>query len=127
MLANTTADRDSTETETEPRTFRALTEYLTVLPAGADGYGVVSESGRSYAVDVDAGTGDCPDPVYRDVRCKHLQRVVSVTGASPSPARSTARPSTNTSAGTSMGWLASRGGCILSAVQRRNRRFLYPA
>ena len=76
----------------EPRTARALEQYLTVLPNvgradGADGlYLVVSQSGKEYLVDGVDGACECPDHEHRDVRCKHIRRVAIATGAEPIPA-----------------------------------------
>jgi len=75
----------------DSRTERALTQYLTVLPAtrrakGADGlYLVVSQSGSEYLVDNREGRCTCKAHEYRGVRCKHLRRVVFVTGEEPVP------------------------------------------
>jgi hypothetical protein len=76
----------------DPRTERALTQYLTVLPEtgrakGADGlYLVVSQSGSKYLVDDLEGRCTCPDHEYRHARCKHLRRVAFATGEQPIPA-----------------------------------------
>jgi len=65
----------------EPRTLRALTETMSVLPEmgrakGADDlYLVVSESGKEYLVDARDWSCECPDATHRDVRCKHQRRV----------------------------------------------------
>ena len=69
--------------EVEPRTIRALTETLQVLPdtgraRGADGlYLVVSGSGNEYLVDLREGRCSCPDAEYNldpDERCKHWRK-----------------------------------------------------
>nr|WP_223174025.1 SWIM zinc finger family protein [Haloferax sp. AS1] len=39
-------------------------------------YQVDSPSGKSYEVDVEAGTCSCPDHRKRGVECKHLRRVL---------------------------------------------------
>ena len=78
----------------EDRDVRALTEYMSVLSdigmvAGADGlYTVVSESGRSYTVDIETGACDCDDAFYRnpDGGCKHVRRVQFATGRRSIPA-----------------------------------------
>lgn len=72
---------------TDPRDVRALTEYLTVLPAG-DRFEVVSQSGSAYTVDPDARTCDCPDFEYRQPAggCKHVRRVLMELGKRPVPA-----------------------------------------
>ena len=72
----------------EDRDVRALTEYMSVLSdvgmvAGAEGlYTVVSESGRSYTVDIETGACDCDDAFYRNPKggCKHVRRVRFATG-----------------------------------------------
>jgi hypothetical protein len=75
----------------EPRTERALSEVLTVLPdqpevAGApEMYLVVSESGSEYTVDRRDGSCTCPDALHRGARCKHLRRVAFATGERPLP------------------------------------------
>ena len=72
---------ESTECESidpEPRTRRALEQYLTVLDdvgraKGADGlFLVVSQSGKEYLVDALAGRCECKDHEYRGVECKHI-------------------------------------------------------
>lgn len=78
--------------ELEPRTERALTQYLTVLAdvgraKGADDlFLVVSQSGSEYLVDTREGRCECDDHHYRGVRCKHLRRVAFATGDEPVPA-----------------------------------------
>jgi len=75
----------------EPRTERALSEVLTVLPdqpevAGApEMFLVVSESGSEYTVDRRDGSCTCPDALHRGARCKHLRRVAFATGERPVP------------------------------------------
>ena len=72
----------------DDRDVRALTECMSVLSdigmvAGADGlYSVISESGRSYTVDIETGACDCDDAFYRDPDggCKHVRRVQFATG-----------------------------------------------
>jgi len=69
----------------EPRTLRALTEPMSVLPEmgrakGADDlYLVVSSSGKEYLVDARGWSCECPDATHRDVRCKHQRRVALQT------------------------------------------------
>ena len=76
----------------EPRTERALTQYLTVLAdvgraTGADDlFLVVSQSGSEYLVDTREGRCECDDHHYRGVRCKHLRRVAFATGGETIPA-----------------------------------------
>lgn len=70
----------------DPRTLRALTETMSVLPEigrakGADDlYLVVSSSGKEYLVDARDWSCECPDATYRDVRCKHQRAVTIRTG-----------------------------------------------
>lgn len=76
------------------RDVRALTESMMALEdmgaaAGAAGlYVVVSESGRSYLVDVEAGACECDDAFYRDPKggCKHVRRVEFATERREIPA-----------------------------------------
>jgi len=75
-------------TELEPRTERALTECMTVLPEGGDIHTVVGENGTTYVVDSRVGRCTCPDAEYREPSggCKHQRRVEFATGARPVPA-----------------------------------------
>jgi len=84
MSTNETHDNESIE----PRTERALTEYISVLPDGdgADVYTVVGENGGTYRVDGREQRCTCPDHQHRNVRCKHIRRVAFATGAEPIPA-----------------------------------------
>ena len=76
------------------RDVRALTECMTALDdlgavAGADGlYVVVSESGRSYTVDISNGACTCDDAFYRQPEggCKHVRRVAFATERREIPA-----------------------------------------
>jgi len=71
----------------EPRTERALTECLTVLPEGGDIYTVVGENQNGeYRVDSRAGRCTCLDHKHRGTECKHLRRVAFATGEIPVPA-----------------------------------------
>ena len=64
----------------DPRTERALTECMSVLPEGGDVFTVAGENGGTYRVDGREGRCTCPDHKHRDVRCKHLRRVAFATG-----------------------------------------------
>ena len=91
-------NRDSknvSDTEIEPRTRRALEEYLTVLPEhgrvkGADDLVlVVSASQEEYVVDVRSGACECPDASYNledDELCKHARRARFALGRDAVPA-----------------------------------------
>jgi hypothetical protein len=73
-------------TDVEPRTERALTECMTVLPEGGDIYTVVGENQNGeYRVDARKGRCTCADHKHRDARCKHLRRVAFATGDVPVP------------------------------------------
>ena len=83
-----TAAVDTVIEPLDDRDVKALTEYMSVLPhvrstEKQDGmYSVVSESGRTYTVDVDLGACDCDDAFYRqpDGGYKHVRRVRFATG-----------------------------------------------
>jgi hypothetical protein len=71
---------------TEPRTERALTESMVVLPEGGDVFTVVGENQNGeYRVDAREGRCTCPDHKHRNARCKHLRRVAFATGERPIP------------------------------------------
>jgi len=70
----------------EPRTERALTEYMSVLPEGGEIYTVVGQNGGTYTVDGREGRCTCPDAEYREATCKHQRRVGFATGECPIPA-----------------------------------------
>jgi hypothetical protein len=81
-------------TDLPPRTVRALTEYMTVLPdtgraRGADDlFIVVSESGSEYLVDRRESRCDCPDARHNltpEEQCKHERRVRYATGETALP------------------------------------------
>jgi hypothetical protein len=77
-------------TDIEPRTRRAVTECMTVLPADGDTYTVVGEhGGGEYEVKAHTGECSCPDSEYNlpaHKRCKHARRVAIVLGGRPMPA-----------------------------------------
>jgi len=72
----------------DPRTKRALTEYMSVLPEGGDVYTVVGQNGGTYQVDGRTGVCTCADFEYRQPEggCKHVRRVAFATGDEPIPA-----------------------------------------
>jgi len=75
-------------TDLEPRTVRALTDYLLVVEDAPGLYRVYGEGGNEYTVDVETGPCTCPDAEYRDPDsgCKHARRVAFHTGARAVPA-----------------------------------------
>jgi len=84
----------------EPRTERALTEYMTVTPdlgraRGADGLALVTtQSESTYLVDYDAGRCECPDAEYNlsdGEVCKHVLRARFAVGETPVPAAAAAQ------------------------------------
>lgn len=85
-----TADTDDGVAFPE-RAAAALTACMTVLddtPAVAHDselFEVVSDSGKSYVVDLRAEACDCPDCLHRGVTCKHLWRVRLATGRAVIP------------------------------------------
>lgn len=86
----TTYDHAAEEcTDLDERDVRALEQYLTVVsldgtPLEGDEtvVQVVSQSGKSYHVDVDAGACECADSKYREPEggCKHVRRARVATG-----------------------------------------------
>lgn len=80
---------ESSRIELDKRDVRALTEAMTVLPQGGEIHTVVSESGRSYTVDLREGRCTCPDAEYRldpSDSCKHERRAAYAVGDRPIPA-----------------------------------------
>jgi len=72
-------------TDLEPRTRRALTGCMTVLPDGGDIYTVVGQNGSTDRVDGRESRCTSPDHKHRDVRCKHIRGVAFATGDEPIP------------------------------------------
>jgi len=81
-------------TDLEPRTERALTECMTVLPDAPDLFTVGENGNESYTVDARAGVCSCPDFQYREPAggCKHVRRVVFATAERPVPSYGRGRP-----------------------------------
>ena len=77
---------DIESTDVEPRTERALTESMSVLPEGGEIYTVVGENGGTYQVDGREGRCTCPDHKHRGATCKHQRRVAFATGEHTVPA-----------------------------------------
>jgi len=81
-------------TDLEPRTERALTECMTVLPNAPGMYEVVGENeNETYTVDLRAPACSCKDFEFRagkdfdpDDGCKHIRRARFATGEQPIPA-----------------------------------------
>lgn len=97
---NTAADNGHDSDDLEPRTRRALTEYMTVTPTlgrarDADGLALVTtESESTYLVDYDAGRCECPDAEYNLTdggMCKHVRRARFAVGETPVPATAATR------------------------------------
>ena len=64
---------------------RALDSFFHVEAANAPGaYRVHSGSGSTYTVNLLEGSCTCPD-AERSVMCKHMVRVMGVTGETPAP------------------------------------------
>ena len=74
------------DTDVEPRTERALTECMTVLPEGGDIFTIVGENENGeYRVDSRAGRCTCPDHKHREATCKYIRRATFATGEQPVP------------------------------------------
>ncbi|MFA9428540.1 SWIM zinc finger family protein [Natronorubrum sp. A-ect3] len=83
--------RKADELRIDARDVRAIEEEMTVLGSQITGlddgeFEVVSQSGRTYLVDVYAGSCTCPDHEHNDNTCKHIRRVVRETGRMPTQA-----------------------------------------
>jgi hypothetical protein len=77
---------ESVQPDIAPRTWRALSESMAVLPEGGDIYTVIGENGNGeYQVDAREGRCTCPDHRHREVTCKHARRVAYATGDSTIP------------------------------------------
>lgn len=77
---------ESSEVDLPPRTVRALTESMVVLPEGGEIYTVVGENGNGeYRVDAKEGRCICADHKHREVTCKHQRRVAYAIGEEPIP------------------------------------------
>lgn len=73
---------ESIQPAVEPRTLRAVSEYLTVIEEAPALFQVVSESGSSYLVDLREPACNCPDFQHRDevTACKHIIRTRLAVG-----------------------------------------------
>jgi hypothetical protein len=93
MSAYDTSRQESSGTDIEPRTRRALERVLTVTHvdgtpiADDESPTVVSvhsgNSGRERRVDVREGRCSCPDHKHRGVECYHIRRVKFALGVEP--------------------------------------------
>jgi hypothetical protein len=112
----------------EPRTERALTEYMTVTPdlgraRGADGLALVTtQSESTYLVDYDAGRCECPDAEYNlsdGEVCKHVLRARFAVGETPVPAAAAAQLSVDGTLGdatdATVRFTAADGGVVPAA------------
>jgi hypothetical protein len=87
MSTNALHDHESTDTELDDRTERAVTECMGVLHEGGDIYTVVGENaGGEYRVDTREGRCTCPDHQHRGAECKHQRRCKFALGHEPVPA-----------------------------------------
>lgn len=68
---------ESVQPDLEPRTRRALTEYMTVIEEAPAMFSVTTQSGSEYTVDLREPACTCPDFRHRDEvsECKHIRRV----------------------------------------------------
>lgn len=90
MTTYETSGQESDGTDdVEPRTRRAVTEYISILEdgPGVDGaddlYLAVSHSGESYVLDHRTGACECPDAEYNlspGEKCKHQRRLEVILG-----------------------------------------------
>jgi hypothetical protein len=86
---------DTEDVDLNPRTVRALEEYITITPEvgrarDADHMVIAtSESGSSYLVDLQSNACECPDSEHRDptLGCKHIQRARFALGRWPIPVK----------------------------------------
>ena len=68
---------ESVQPDLEPRTRRALTEYMTVIEEAPAMFSVTTQSGSEYTVDLREPACTCKDFEFRDEveECKHIRRV----------------------------------------------------
>jgi len=92
MNATHETDKNVSEGEIEPRTRRALEEYLTVMPCDIGDEYIVevhSQSGETYIIDAVEGNCNCEDAEYNlddDENCKHVRRARFALGLDAVPA-----------------------------------------
>jgi predicted nucleic acid-binding Zn finger protein len=86
---NVTSHDDKNVSDVEPRTLRALEEYMTVLPEEGTGLcKVYTESGSEYTVDPHDGACTCPDMRHNlghNESCKHVRRARFALGIDAVP------------------------------------------
>lgn len=68
---------ESVQPDLEPRTRRALTEYMTVIEEAPAMFSISTQSGSEYTVDLREPACTCPDFQHREevTECKHIRRV----------------------------------------------------
>jgi len=68
---------ESVQPDLEPRTRRALTEYMTVIEEAPAIFSISTQSGSEYTVDLREPACTCPDFQHREevTECKHIRRV----------------------------------------------------
>ena len=92
MNATHETDKNVSDSEIDPRTRRALEEYLTVTPCDIGDEYIVevhSQSGETYTIDAVEGNCNCPDFEYNleeDENCKHVRRARFALGLDAVPA-----------------------------------------
>jgi len=92
MNATHETDKNVSDREIEPRTRRALEEYLTVTQCDIGDEYIVevhSQSGETYLVDAVEGNCNCEDAEYNlddDEDCKHVRRARFALGIDAVPA-----------------------------------------
>jgi hypothetical protein len=92
MSTNEHTDKNVSDSEIEPRTRRALEEYLTVTQCDIGDEYIVevhSQSGETYIVDAVEGNCNCEDAEYNlddDENCKHVRRARFALGLDAVPA-----------------------------------------
>jgi predicted nucleic acid-binding Zn finger protein len=89
MTVTQHSDKEVSDVEIEPRTRRALEEYMTVVPEDGTGLCTVyTESGSEYVVDAEDGACTCPDVRHNlghDEACKHQRRARFALGLDAVP------------------------------------------
>lgn len=68
---------ESVQPDVEPRTRRALKEYMTVIEEAPAMFSISTQSGSEYTVDLREPACTCPDFQHREevTECKHIRRV----------------------------------------------------